>query len=113
LPLALKTAFAWLRRLPEAFDGSRGAVPAEAWDAARAAYEGAVRAPGERETNAYLRRAFPDFDALAAHDEFITLATSLLLPVQRAPLAGSRARRGSDTGDDSDKKAKAPAGETA
>jgi exodeoxyribonuclease V gamma subunit len=113
LPLALKTAFAWLRRLPEAFDGSRGAVPAEAWDAARAAYEGAVRAPGERETNAYLRRAFPDFDALAAHDEFITLATSLLLPVQRAPLAGSRARRGSDAGDDSDKKAKAPAGETA
>ena len=104
LPLALKTAFAWLRRLPEAFDGSRAAVPAEAWDAGRAAYEGALRAPGERETNAYLRRAFPDFDALAAHDEFITLASSLLLPVQRAPLAGSRAKRAA---------LEAPAGETA
>ncbi|WP_322011936.1 exodeoxyribonuclease V subunit gamma [Paraburkholderia sp. J12] len=104
LPLAVKTAFAWLRRLPETFDGSRASVPAEAWDAARTAFEGAARAPGECETNPYLRRAFPDFDALIAHDEFITLATSLLLPVQRAPLAGSRAKRES---------APTPAGETA
>ncbi|WP_063834409.1 exodeoxyribonuclease V subunit gamma [Paraburkholderia ferrariae] len=104
LPLAVKTAFAWLRRLPETFDGSRASVPPEAWDAARTAYEGAVRAPGECETNPYLRRAFPDFDALIAHDEFIALATSLLLPVQRAPLAGSRAKRES---------AQTPAGETA
>lgn len=93
LPLAVKTAFAWLRRLPETFDGSRAGVPAEAWDAARLAYDGAARAPGERETNAYLRRAFPDFDALVEHDEFITLATTLLLPVQRAPLSASRAKR--------------------
>ncbi|MFP4904412.1 exodeoxyribonuclease V subunit gamma, partial [Paraburkholderia sp. BR14261] len=95
LPLAVKTAFAWLRKLPDPFDGTRAMVPAEAWEAARAAYEGNARTPGERETNAYLRRAFPDFDALVAHDEFITLATTLLLPVSRAPLASSRAKRAS------------------
>ena len=92
LPLALKTAFAWLRRLPDAFDGERANVPAEAWDDARAVFEGNVRTHGEAETNPWLRRAFPDFDALARHDTFITLATTLLLPVQRAPLASSRAK---------------------
>jgi len=92
LPLAPKTAFAWLRRLPDAFDGNRANVPAEAWDDARAVFEGNPRAPGEAETNPWLRRAFPDFAALAADDAFITLATTLLLPVQRAPLAASRAK---------------------
>lgn len=95
LPLAVKTAFAWLRKLPDAFDGARATVPAEAWEAGLAAYEGNGRTPGERDTNAYLRRAFPDFEALAAHDDFITLATTLLLPVARAPLASSRAKRAS------------------
>lgn len=104
LPLPVKTAFALLRRLPDTFDGRRATVPAEAWEAARAAYEGAMHARGERETNLYLRRAFPDFDALAANDEFIALATSLLLPVQRSPLAASRAKRDAT---------QAPAGETA
>jgi exodeoxyribonuclease V gamma subunit len=95
LPLAVKTAFAWLRKLPDAFDGARATVPAEAWEAGLAAYEGNGRTPGERDTNAYLRRAFPDFEALAAHDDFITFATTLLLPVARAPLASSRAKRAS------------------
>ncbi|WP_233885872.1 exodeoxyribonuclease V subunit gamma [Paraburkholderia flagellata] len=95
LPLAVKTAFAWLRKLPDTFDGARATVPAEAWEAARAAYEGHGRTPGERETNAYLRRAFPDFEALVAHDDFIKLATTLLLPVSRAPHASSRAKRAS------------------
>ncbi|WP_233869882.1 exodeoxyribonuclease V subunit gamma [Paraburkholderia adhaesiva] len=102
LPLAIKTAFAWLRRLPDTFDGSRSAVPDEAWGDARTAFNGALRSPGECETNPWLRRAFPDFETLVENDEFITLATTLLLPVQRAPLAASRAKRDA-----------APAGETA
>lgn len=95
LPLAVKTAFAWLRKLPDSFDGTRESVPAETWDAARAVYEGSGRVRGERETNAYLHRAFADFDALVAHDEFLTLATTLLWPVYRAPLASSRPQRSS------------------
>jgi exodeoxyribonuclease V gamma subunit len=97
LPLAIKTAFAWLRRLPDTFDGSRAAVPDEAWADARTAFEGALRSPGECEQNPWLRRAFPDFETLVESDEFITLATTLLLPVQRAPLAGSRAKRDAAT----------------
>jgi exodeoxyribonuclease V gamma subunit len=100
LPLAVKTAFAWLRRLPDTFDGNRATVPDEAWDDARTAFEGAFRFKGECEENPWLRRAFPDFETLVEHDEFITLATKLLLPVQRAPLAASRAKRGEATAGD-------------
>ncbi|TDV13963.1 exodeoxyribonuclease V subunit gamma [Paraburkholderia caballeronis] len=91
LPLAAKTAFAWLRRLP---DGMTNAVdaPAEAVDAARAAYEGASRQLGERDTNAYLQRAYPDFDALAASGEFGAFALELLLPLHRAIPAGSKSK---------------------
>jgi exodeoxyribonuclease V gamma subunit len=106
LPLAVKTAFAWLRRLPVEFSGESGAVPAEAWDAARTAYEGAARLPGERDTYPWLRRAFADFDALLEGDEFVALATSLLMPVQRAPLASSKPKRAASDAADS-------AGETA
>ena len=97
LPLAVKTAFAWLRRVPDTFGGSRATVHAEAWNDARAAFEGGFRFKGECEENPWLRRAFPDFETLVANDEFITLATTLLLPVQRAPLAASRAKRGAAT----------------
>lgn len=93
LPLAVKTAFAWLRKLPVDFAAGAGEIPAEAWDAARTAFEGAARLAGERDTNPYLRRAFPDFDALIAGDEFVALATSLLMPVQRAPLSSSKNKR--------------------
>jgi exodeoxyribonuclease V gamma subunit len=97
LPLAIKTAFAWLRRLPDTFDGSREAVPDEAWVDARTAFEGGFRFKGECEENPWLRRAYPDFETLVENDEFITLATKLLLPVQRAPLAATRAKRGAAT----------------
>ncbi len=93
LPLAVKTSFAWLRKLPVDFAAGAGEIPAEAWDAARTAFEGAARLAGERDTNPYLRRAFPDFDALIAGDEFVALATSLLMPVQRAPLSSSKNKR--------------------
>jgi exodeoxyribonuclease V gamma subunit len=93
LPLAVKTAFAWLRKLPVDFDPASSMVPPQAWDAARTAYEGAARLAGERDTNPYLRRAFADFDRLVDGGEFVALATSLLLPVQRAPLASSKPGR--------------------
>ncbi|WP_240161187.1 exodeoxyribonuclease V subunit gamma [Burkholderia sp. Ax-1719] len=99
LPLAVKTAFAWLRKLPVDFAADTSAIPAEAWDAARTAFEGAVRLPGERDTNPYLRRAFPDFDALIANDEFVALATSLLMPIQRAPLSSSKSKRTANAAD--------------
>lgn len=97
LPLAVKTAFAWLRRLPDTFDGTRASVPPEAWADARTAFEGNMRSPGECRQNAWLRRAFPEFETLIGNDEFMTLATTLLLPVQRAPLASSRTKRGAAT----------------
>ncbi|WP_433705090.1 exodeoxyribonuclease V subunit gamma [Paraburkholderia sacchari] len=93
LPLAVKTAFAWLRKLPADFDPASSTAPPEAWEAARMAYEGAARVTGERDTNPYLRRAFADFDRLVGSGEFVALATSLLLPVQRAPLASSKPER--------------------
>ncbi|WP_321865810.1 exodeoxyribonuclease V subunit gamma [Paraburkholderia tropica] len=99
LPLAVKTAFAWLRKLPADYDAAAGAVPAEAWEAARTAFEGAARMAGECETNPYVRRAFPDFDTLIAGDEFATLAATLLLPVQRAPLASSKKKSGAASAD--------------
>jgi exodeoxyribonuclease V gamma subunit len=106
LPLAVKTAFAWLRRRPGALDfaqpadstgasGDSEALAAqlnEAREAARLTYEGAGRQPGERDTNAYLYRAYPDFNALAASGEFETLAVSLLLPLHRAIPASSSSR---------------------
>ncbi|SDI70844.1 exodeoxyribonuclease V subunit gamma [Paraburkholderia phenazinium] len=106
LPLAVKTAFAWLRKRPGALDfaqpadstgasGDSEALAAqlnEAREAARLTYEGAGRQPGERDTNAYLYRAYPDFNALAASGEFETLAVSLLLPLHRAIPASSSSR---------------------
>jgi exodeoxyribonuclease V gamma subunit len=110
LPLAAKTAFGWLRKRPGALDfaggvdragvdaeSGRGGVEdalaaqlTEAREAARITYDGAGRQAGERETNAYLYRAYPDFDTLAANGEFETLAVALLLPLHRAiPVASS------------------------
>jgi exodeoxyribonuclease V gamma subunit len=107
LPLAVKTAFAWLRKRPGALDfmhardfaGEAGesaeiaAALVEARDAARVTYEGAGRQQGERETNAYLYRAYPDFSALAATGEFERLAVALLLPLHRAiPASSSKSK---------------------
>jgi exodeoxyribonuclease V gamma subunit len=66
LPLVAATGFTWLER----GGGGQGAV-----DAARKVYE------GEREHNAYLARAFPEFDALLADGDFARLADQLLKPL--------------------------------
>ncbi|MFZ4534901.1 exodeoxyribonuclease V subunit gamma [Propionivibrio sp.] len=107
LPLAAKTAFAWLKVMPapvkvtggtegtanaaERRDGEPAVAPPfpvstldKAMDAARQAYEGGYRQQGEVDTCAYLQRAYPDFDALFADGEFAELAESLLRPLQRA-----------------------------
>lgn len=82
LPLAVRTAFAWLG----------GGDAREA--AARQAYEGAG---GERERNPYLRRAYPDADALFASGEFADLAETLYRPLAAAmPVARGKTRRGAD-----------------
>jgi exodeoxyribonuclease V gamma subunit len=91
LPLAARTAFAWLRKLPDGVANAAGAPP-EAWDAARVVYEGGSRQPGERDHNAYLQRAYPDFEALARSGEFAALALDLLLPLHRAIPAASKSK---------------------
>ncbi|NIC40787.1 exodeoxyribonuclease V subunit gamma [Aquabacterium sp. A08] len=59
LPLAVKPAFEWLRAL-----GTQPDDPARAWLAAQKSYEGEGDG-GERERQPHLRRAYPDFAALA------------------------------------------------
>ncbi|AKU10061.1 exodeoxyribonuclease V, gamma subunit [Azoarcus sp. CIB] len=78
LPLAAKTAFAWLDK------GGRADTPrdGDAGRAARLAYEGdGFKLRGEIEDSPYLARAWPDFDALWADGEFARLADTLLRPV--------------------------------
>ncbi len=70
LPLAAKTALEWLK----AGDAAK----------ARTTYEGGYMYTGEVETDAYLARAYPDFDALCASGEFAELAESLLRPLYTA-----------------------------
>ncbi len=99
LPLAVKTAFAWLRKLPGTLDDHSDAPLQEALDAARETYEGATQQLGERDTNAYLGRAYADFDALASSGEFAALARRLLLPLRRAipeQKAGARKEAAAD-----------------
>ena len=78
LPLAIKTAFAWL-------DGSTSA---------RSIYEGGYQLTGEVEVSPYLRRAWPSFDALAASGEFARLAETLLRPLFTATFVKSAAPAG-------------------
>lgn len=77
LPLALKTANAWLH--------ARGPAESDVLDkargAARAAYEGGFNNEGEVGHCPYLERAYPDFAALTASGEFETLAEQLLRPL--------------------------------
>ena len=79
LPLAAKTAFAYLKA------GS---------DAARTEYEGGYRQPGEVESDAYLLRVYPDFAALSRDGEFFELAERLLRPLHEAMHAGNDASAG-------------------
>ena len=79
LPLAVGTGFVWLEK------GGRGDGPPfdAAVEAARARYEDSDSERGnysERDRNAYLARAFADFQALAADGEFARLADALLRP---------------------------------
>jgi len=70
LPLAVRTAFAWLRTGDP--------------DTARHTYEGGAYQTGEVETDACLGRAYPDFTALTASGEFYELAERLLRPLTNA-----------------------------
>jgi exodeoxyribonuclease V gamma subunit len=76
LPLAAKTALEWLK----AGDASN----------ARKTYEGGYKKKGEVETDPYLARAYPDFDALCATGEFAELAESLLRPLYIAMHADNK-----------------------
>lgn len=104
LPLAVKAAFAWIRKRPGSSgfaapsDDYNGEEFAEAREAARTTYEGAARQAGERDTNPYLRRAYPDFSALGASGEFERLAVELLLPLHQAiPASSSSKSKGNVT----------------
>ncbi len=61
-------------------------------DAARKTYEGAFQQAGEVETDAYLRRAYPDFAALTASGQFSDLADSLLRPLLDAIPVSNKTR---------------------
>jgi exodeoxyribonuclease V gamma subunit len=61
-----------------------GSAFEKAVKATRSIYEGANKKKGEVETNAYLQRAYPDFNALSASGEFADLAETLLRPLQHA-----------------------------
>jgi exodeoxyribonuclease V gamma subunit len=94
LPLAVNAAFAWLGKWSP--DAPADRTPAR--DAARAAYDGTSWQPGERDMNAYLRRVYPDFDALAGSGDFERLAIELLLPLHLA-IPSSTRQKASANGD--------------
>jgi exodeoxyribonuclease V gamma subunit len=83
LPLALRSALAWLGKGGTQADIGAGA-PREA---ARACYEDSDPAYGkfgECDGNAYLARAFRDFESLWAGGEFARWALALLKPMSDA-----------------------------
>jgi exodeoxyribonuclease V gamma subunit len=76
LPIAVKTAFAWL--------GQTDPVKAQA--AARKAYEGdGQTTDGERRESPALARQFADYDALAADETFPDWCDALYRPLLEAP----------------------------
>ncbi|AKK00402.1 exodeoxyribonuclease V subunit gamma [Pseudomonas chlororaphis] len=80
LPIAVKTAFAWL--------GQSEVPKAEA--AARKAYEGdGQTSEGERRESPALARQFPDFDALMADETFPDWCDALYRPLLQAPWVSS------------------------
>ncbi len=109
LPLAARTAFAWLKVMPAPVNDAgtadqsqsgnvtpeiKAAIAAanldKARSAARKAYEGDYNQPGEVGTCAYLQRAYPNFDALFSDQAFPELAETLLRPLQRAIFMDSK-----------------------
>ncbi|MBD8705974.1 exodeoxyribonuclease V subunit gamma [Pseudomonas sp. CFBP 13711] len=76
LPIAVKTAFAWLGQNEEIKAGA----------AARKAYEGdGQNSKGERAESTALARQFPDFDALLSSEEFVGWCEALYKPIFEAP----------------------------
>jgi exodeoxyribonuclease V gamma subunit len=76
LPIAVKTAFAWLSQTD----------PAKAGAAARKAYEGdGQTTDGERRESSALARQFADFDALTAEETFPDWCNALYKPMLEAP----------------------------
>jgi exodeoxyribonuclease V gamma subunit len=76
LPVAVKTAFAWLNAEQD---------PAKAQAAARKAYEGdGVNSLGERAESPALMRQYPDFTALTAREEFESWCNALYRPMFEA-----------------------------
>ena len=84
LPFAVDTATAWLRE-PE---GQK----------ARTMYEGGYKQTGEMERDACLHRAFPNYDALVASEEFMTLAHQLIEPLLGAMPVDTRKTKQSTAG---------------
>jgi exodeoxyribonuclease V gamma subunit len=88
LPVAVKTAFAWL---------GAGDDPAKALTAARKAYDGdGVNSQGERAESPALIRQYPDFAALTASEEFEDWCNALYRPLfeagwQEQPAQGAAA----------------------
>ncbi|WP_213880534.1 exodeoxyribonuclease V subunit gamma [Pseudomonas sp. dw_358] len=75
LPVAVKTAFAWLGQ----------SDPDKALAAARKAYEGdGLTTDGERRESPALARQYPDFDSLLASEEFEGWAEALYKPMFEA-----------------------------
>jgi exodeoxyribonuclease V gamma subunit len=76
LPVAVKTAFAWLSQ----------SDPQKADAAARKAYEGdGQTTDGERRENPALSRQFSDYDALLADETFSGWCYALYRPLFEAP----------------------------
>lgn len=76
LPVAPKTAFAWLDALPKGEDRAR--------EAARTVFESAYQRSGEVDETPALQRAWPDFDRLVADGRFTTLVNRLYRPLHEA-----------------------------
>ncbi|KAB0562109.1 hypothetical protein F7P74_10630, partial [Helicobacter pullorum NCTC 12824] len=75
LPVAVKTAFAWLGQTD----------PAKAQAAASKAYEGdSINTDGERRETPALTRQFPDYATLIASEEFEGWAETLYRPLINA-----------------------------
>ncbi|WP_077048022.1 exodeoxyribonuclease V subunit gamma [Pseudomonas sp. KK4] len=76
LPIAVKTAFAWLGQTE----------PHKAQAAARKAYEGdGQNTDGERRESVALARQFADYDALVADESFVDWCNALYRPLLEAP----------------------------
>lgn len=102
LPLAVETAFAWLKVSydPKAIISvAPAASGTHAWNedesisydkatsTARVAYHGGYKLHSELENNLYLQRAWPSYEALTASGEFVELTVALLRPLQQAIFA--------------------------